>query len=250
VNKTLRRIFSCAAVLLLAAVAAAAGKPQVTGIDPPANILFVGNSYTYYNNSLHNMLNFLLQDAGDEVQGVRRAMTISGARLVDHGTALETMLAARRWDAVILQGQSTEPVDERRVQDFRRAARALDKAVDAAGAQTVFFMTWAPADDPGYMAPLAASYTAIGNDTGALVVPVGLAFAAVAKRYPEIALHASDGRHPSVAGTYLAACVFYAALWQRSPEGLRVPPGTSIDPAAAAALQRVAWEVTQNYYGR
>ena len=81
-------------------------------------------------------------------------------------------------------------------------------------------------------------------------MPVGLAFAAVAKRYPGITLHASDKRHPSAAGTYLAACVFYAALWQRSPEGLSFPLGAGMDADSAAALQLTAWEVTETYYAR
>ena len=44
--------------------------------------------------------------------------------------------------------------------------------------------------------------------------------------------------HPTTAGTYLAACVFYATLVGRTPVGLGATGGLS--PADAAALQAVA----------
>ena len=107
-------------------------------------------------------------------------------------------------------------------------------------------MSWAYADKPEMTAELADAYTKAGNDNGALVIPAGLAFAAALKQRPGLVLHAADKRHPSVAGTYLAAATVYAALFKKSPEGLKYTAG--LDGDTARFLQTVAWQTVQDYY--
>jgi hypothetical protein len=41
----------------------------------------------------------------------------------------------------------------------------------------------------------------------------------VVGKHPELDLWQGDGSHPNSYGTYLAACVFYAVIFQESPEG-------------------------------
>jgi len=106
-------------------------------------------------------------------------------------------------------------------------------------------MSWAYADKPEMTAQLAEAYTRAGNDNGVMVVPAGLAFAK-AGRHPEINLYAPDKRHPSMAGTYLAAATLYAALFKAAPVGLSYTAG--LDAATAHRLQTVAWETVQDYY--
>ena len=57
-----------------------------------------------------------------------------------------------------------------------------------------------------------------------------------------------DKRHPSLAGTYLAACVVFASLTGKSPVGNSYVAG--IDPPTAKFLQEVAWATVQEYYGK
>jgi hypothetical protein len=57
-----------------------------------------------------------------------------------------------------------------------------------------------------------------------------------------------DKRHPSPAGTYLAACTTFAALTGRSPVGNAYHAG--LDEPTAKFLQEVAWETVQDYYGK
>ena len=109
-------------------------------------------------------------------------------------------------------------------------------------------MTWAYEDMPEMTAELDAAYSAIGEELDAQVVPVGLAFAAVTRERPEIMLRIADKRHPTLAGTYLAACAFYAALFDTSPEGLPYTAGLPTD--VATYLQRVAWSTVTAYEGR
>ena len=48
--------------------------------EAPGNVLFIGNSFTYYNNSLHNHYKALVQSSNYkyETKSVTRIMTISG----------------------------------------------------------------------------------------------------------------------------------------------------------------------------
>jgi glutaredoxin len=67
---------------------------------------------------------------------------------------------------------------------------------------------------------------------------VGTAFRALVQRRPELELWGSDGLHPSIAGTYLAACSFYAHFYQHSPVGNSYHAGLA--EGDARALQEMA----------
>lgn len=238
------RIVILAGILLFGFVEASP-VPAKKGIDPPQSILFIGNSFTYYNNSLHNHLRALMQAGGHPV-GTMRSVTISGARLAAHAPALEAQLAANPWDAVILQGNSMEAIEQAEVGEFDAAIRRYSKAIVSSGADPVLFMTWARTHLPAQTDILDAAYTAIGNETGAFVVPAGLAFKAASDTYPDISLRTADRRHPTLAGTCLAACTFYAALFHESPVGSAYTAG--LDPDVAASLQETAWQTIRGYY--
>jgi hypothetical protein len=95
---------------------------------------------------------------------------------------------------------------------------------------------------------LAEQYTLAGNANDALVIPAGLAFArAIAKR-PALELYQPDKRHPTLAGTYLAACTAYASIQRASPVGIKYTAG--LDAELAAFLQAIAAETVHDYFGR
>lgn len=243
----LRYLISLSACVFFLASACAASPPSVKTIEPPASILFVGNSFTYYNNSLHNHVRNLMRENNQPVDVVR-AMTISGARLSAHLPAIDAQLESRDWDIVILQGNSMEAIDPEMVPGFRNAATELAHRIHESGATPVFFMTWARTGEPGQTAILDDAYTGIGNETHALVVPVGLAFATAIEKLPEIPLRIADRRHPTVAGSYLAACTFYAALFRDAPIGTAYTAG--LDAQTAKSLQQIAQETVAHYYAR
>jgi hypothetical protein len=93
---------------------------------------------------------------------------------------------------------------------------------------------------------LAEEYVNIGNELGDLVIPVGIAFEQAVAGRPELAMLARDGQHPSAAGTYLAACTFYAALYGKSPVGNSYLG--ELAPADAQYLQRVAADTVAKFY--
>jgi hypothetical protein len=51
-------------------------------------------------------------------------------------------------------------------------------------------------------------------------------------------LYDADGSHPSAAGSYLAACVFFRTLFGKSPVGAAVHGGVA--PEEGELLQRAA----------
>ena len=213
----------------------------------PENVLFVGNSFSYYNNGLHHHFRQLRHAAAADGRArVRtRLATISGGYLPEHRGTLPVLLDGGGWDAVVLQGYSRGPIEPASAPAFRDAARDYAAQIRAAGAEPLFFMTWAYLSDPGMTSRLEDAYTSIGTELGARVVPVGLAFARVREERDDIALIHADDKHPTLAGTYLAACTFYAVLQQSSPVGNAYTAG--LDDGVARYLQRIAAETVRDY---
>lgn len=233
----------------LSSCVSAPGTPAVNAL-PPAKVLFVGNSFTYYNNSLHGHFRQLTRAAEIFPPGSSRAriLTISGGRLPEHAGGFEHVLGTDEWDVVVMQGHSLGPISEDTAEPFREAARKFARIARKRGVRPAFFMTWAYTDKPEMTAQLDKAYSDIGRELDAQVVPVGLAFARATKERPDLDLRTDDLRHPSMAGTYLAACTFFAALYNQSPEGLEYDAG--LGKATASYLQQLAWETVRTYADR
>lgn len=216
----------------------------------PAKVLFVGNSFTYYNNSLHNHYRALVNASGMTFAKPQRArsLTISGGRLPEHLGGFANMVRSDDWDVVVMQGHSLGPIGDETAAQFRAAASDYATIVRAQGARPVFFMTWAYSDEPEMTARLDAAYSAIGDELSATVVPVGRAFEYVTNERPTLDLRTEDKKHPSLAGTYLAACTFFAVLQGVTPEGL--PYDAGLDAETAKYLQQAAWLSVAAYRSR
>ena len=209
-------------------------------------VLFVGNSFTYYNNSLHNHYrHFRNAENAGESYGRVRAMAISGSALPEHRLGLQQRLEADDWDVVVMQGYSNGPITAGYAQPFRQSAREFAADIRADGGEPVFFMTWAYTGKPEMTQQLDDAYTSIGKELDALVVPVGRAFASALAQRPDLPLVVPDLKHPTLAGTYLAACTFYAALHGETPVGGTYTAGLS--DKDASFLQQVAWDSWQEY---
>ena len=150
------------------------------------------------------------------------------------------------FDVAIMMDCSQCPLHPQLKGAFKDYAKKHSDTVRRHGAKPVFFMSWAYQDAPEMTAQLAEEYTRAGNENKVFVIPAGLAFARSIALKPELNLYIADKRHPSLAGTYLAACTTYAALFKKSPVGLSYTAG--LDPAIARHLQTVAWETVQDYY--
>ena len=234
-------------------------QPQV---DAPKRILFVGNSYFYYNNSLHNHVRRLVvaaDPAGEKALQYRSA-TIGGAPLAYHnirGLLTPGQLGLKEpFDIVILQDNSTSALSASQRASFREKAAEFNAEIVKHGAKTALYMTHAHVKPSRFASPdmirkVEEMYLSIGNEIGALVIPVGLAFEEAYRQRPDLKLHQDyDGSHPELIGTYLAACVVYASLYGKSPVGNSYDYHGRIDKGTAAFLQKVADETVRKFFGR
>ena len=174
-------------------------------------MLFRSNSFTGRNN-LPDLLAQLV-DAGGKGPLEWKLVSAGGASLRQHINKGEvaTLLNEERWDAVVLQEQSTLPAKSpARMADSVRDMSAL---IGGAGARTVLYMTWARADAPETQQAITQAYADCGRQAGATVVPAGTAWQRCLAQEPHIALHDKDKSHPALAGSYLAACTFYKVLF-------------------------------------
>jgi hypothetical protein len=242
-----------------------------TQTDQPIKVLFIGNSLTYYNNLPHLLEH--LAASSDVPRKLRTKLVgFGGATLHDHwqrGNALKA-IRDEAWDYVVLQEQSSlgtvYMVNGTRwitpdPEFFHQYARLFDEEIRQSGARTIFFLTWARQDSPPReQAALSYAYMQIAGELKAMVAPVGIAWQDARMGESELSLYLGDGSHPSSKGSYLAACVFYALIYQRSPFGLTARiSGNPIDDrgvidlnrtvtlvdlseADANWLQRVAWQ--------
>jgi hypothetical protein len=262
--------------VMLAAVAAgpmaaeAQTRPAVTTLGPdfPKTSIFIGNSFFYYNNGLPGHLSLMEKAVDPEhKQDYRNTMvTIGGSGFdwhdvasyfrpnaignysFDENNVVVFNKPGKLFDVAVMMDCSQCPIHPTLKAVFTDYAKKNSDAVRAKGVKPVFFMSWAYADKPEMTAQLAEAYTAAGNANDALVIPAGLAFARAIGKQPELNLYVADKRHPSLAGTYLATCVVYAALTGRSPVGN--PYTAGIDAPTAKFLQTVAWETVQEYYAK
>lgn len=222
--------------------------PASTPYKGTTRVLFIGNSLTFYND-FPEMVAELARSGGHEVEVDMSAP--GGWTLSDHAASTMTLdKIGQGWDFVILQEQSVIPsVAEEREQHMYPAVRFLYDKINESGATLILFMTWGHRDglpDAGYrtfddmQAQLRAGYTDIAEELCVVVAPVGTAWQNGIIHNPQLSLWHTDGVHPSREGSYLSACVFYAVIFQQSPEGLMYTGGLSEE--MAHFLQTVAAE--------
>jgi hypothetical protein len=218
-------------------------------------VLWIGNSYTYVND-LPSLLRQLALSGGDSL--IMDSNTPGGYTFANHMSNAVTLqkLAINTNDFVILQAQSQEPSfppTQLETQTFPYAQQ-LDSLihVGSACAKTVFYMTWGrkygdSQNCPNYP-PLCTfegmndrlrwAYKQMADENEALMSPVGMAWKASWAADSTINLWSSDFSHPSLAGSYLAACVFYATILEKNPVGLSYTAG--IPASQATFLQQIA----------
>jgi hypothetical protein len=199
-------------------------------------VLFVGNSYTYYN-SMPNTLTQIALNKGHTLNVTQH--TPGGTRLMTHdaNTTVTNLINSQYWDYVVLQAQSQEPswgIGQVSSEVFPHA-RSLSEKVYSSNSCSVpmFFMTWGRENGDasncanfnylcsyeGMDSALQVNYTTMAEDNLAAVSPVAKVWRYIRDNYPSMDLY-SDGSHPNATGSYLIAVTFFTMIYNESPLGI------------------------------
>lgn len=263
----MKKIKNSLTALLLLLVLVACGP---TDNEKSLRVLFIGNSYTYFNSS-PEIFKALVQERFPERQIETKLISRGGQTLARHwqdSTALE-IIRTGNWDYVVLQEQSklgqAVMIDDRiyfgDTDSFFEHVRLFDEEIKNSGGQTVLLMTWSVRDQPEEQAILTHAYTSIAKEIEAILAPVGLVWSEV-RDDPSLDLYTNDGSHPSAQGSYLLASTVYATLLAVNPEGLsgqtsgyrlssRGQPGTEkqvltdLTSGQATIIQQASWEMVR-----
>jgi len=215
------------------------------------SVLFIGNSYTY-TYDLPNVFKNLSNSLGDGV--FVDSKTNGGFTFQNHVNDPITFqkIKSNLWDYVVIQGQSQEPSFPYNQVNSSTLPYAVQLADSVNSnylcSQVNYFMTWGRQNgDPQWDSintfdkmnlRLRNAYLRFADSAQASVTPAGVAWKYVRDNFPSINLFSSDGSHPSLAGTYLNACTFYATLFHKSPVGASFFGG--LDQVTAEILQNVS----------
>lgn len=204
------------------------------------DILSLNNSLIDYNNQ-PSMFNDMAAAMGKDARW--QARTQLGRTLVFHynDPISHDIALSRPWDFIILQEQSALPrtAEEAFAQSVILWKKALMAAFPGETPTIILPMNWAysdAADVKAQTAKLKRSYLNVARDIpGVIICPVGLAYEMIYERDGADAFAGlyTDNRHPTLAATYLAACLEYAVIFGESPKTITyVPAGLSPDTAA------------------
>ncbi len=231
--------------LLLSGISAYAGQKR--------NVLFIGNSYTAVNN-LPQLTASLAASAGDTL--LFQSNTPGGYTFQQHSNDATTLNLISRggYHYVVLQEQSQFPAfpDGQVATSVYPYARKLDSLAKAADActETVFYRTWGRKNGDAQNCPgfppictyagmdsmLARRYRIMADSNKALLSPVGQVWKYLRQNHSGIELYQADESHPSLAGSYAAACTFYSVFFRKSP--LLITDDQTLTASEALAIRQ------------
>ena len=187
-----------------------------------------------------------------------KLVTISGSRSwhhnIDYPIEYKNLGAEKPFQLVIFQGGSgeTDTASERKI--FADTAKDVINTINKSGAEAALYMIHAYVEphkntNPKMIEDIKKMYIDAGNKNNALVIPVGIAFENAYDLNPDIVLHKDyDGSHPSLLGTYLAACVVFSSITHKSPLKIQYDYFGKITQEDKKFLQEVAKNTVENFY--
>ena len=235
-------------------------------VDNPKSVLFIGNSFFYYNNGVHKPVLGMVKVNASLGKGHRfRNITINSSSLEWHDVesyvtnkkigsfSITSSNKYKRYDPekyqlAVMMDCSQCPIHEDRKDLFNFYVDQHSNTLRKNGVEPSLLMTWAYKDVPEMIDGLSSAYISAGNRNEAMVFPAGLAFQLAQDEIPDIDLYTPDKRHPSKAGTYLMAAVIYSSIYNDSPIGNSYDYG--LGQETQTRLQEIAWAALNSYLGR
>ena len=194
-------------------------------------VFFIGNSFTYKQGTEDNpavpkyfkqIANNLGSDVDiDFVCKGSHTLTKFASKDDEYGAIVDEKLKTNQYDFVILQEQSTTPINN--YNTFNTAVKALKTKIDQTqqGAKTVLYQTWATpynveTEPTKYGSleemedALRSAYEKSAKENGCMISYVGKAFIYGYKNVNQNQYYlydSNDNRHQSALGAYLSAAV-------------------------------------------
>lgn len=205
---------------------------QLYNVKKQTKVLFIGNSYTY-RNEMPDIFEHIAISKGKNIYVESSTKGRATLLIQSERSEVYDAIDNKKWDYVVVQGSSRDFLkDEASIRDttlpaIEKILRAIKR--NNSSTRVLFYMTWGYKN--GYKPlPLANTYEKMSNTVrdGYLnlmkrynfgVVPVGMAWKNSRLRRPDVNLYVKDGAHPSLKGSYLSACCFYAAIFNESAIG-------------------------------
>ena len=227
-------------------------------------VLFLGNSYTYANN-MPQLLADIANSTGKTL--IFDIHAPGGYYIAQHLTNTTSLakIASGNWDHVVLQDQSMALAYPSTYLNFIPYSVKIDSVIKAhnACAQTVFYSTWGRKNGDAYVctppecpvdtvitrtyyemdSTITSHYKIFADSVKASMTPVGAAWRYIRQNYPSIELFEPDESHPSLAGSYAAACSFYTTIFRSDPTLVTFNSGLSPTDAA-----NIRYAVKQTVY--
>jgi hypothetical protein len=181
-------------------------------------VLFVGNSYVYYNN-LAQMIGLITDSMDTKI--ICKKSTIGSATLEQHwngsrGLKSKQIIAKNKFDIVVIQDNSMWPLEHKDSLLF--FGHLFCDYIKSNGAKPYLYNTWAREKTPETQPKINEVYNELGKSENATVVPVGASWALARQTMPSMNLFHSDGSHPSALGTFLIALNFIKKITGKLPK--------------------------------
>ncbi|MBS1953698.1 MAG: hypothetical protein JST89_05925 [Cyanobacteria bacterium SZAS-4] len=192
--------------------------------SPSLSILFIGNSFTYYDNMpLHFSKLAKLRFPNKEFKVYFQAGPgmFLGQHTEDERT-MNTLMKSGKWDYVVLQDQSGAALRPLPTMTMKSNLKWFDKRIKQIHGKTALFMTWSDLDQPQDQVPISKGYREAAQELKAILIPAGELFLEVSQKSPEITLYDEDRHHPGHYGAFLVACLAEAILLHTHDELLDI----------------------------
>jgi len=168
----------------------------------------------------------------------------------------QDMIATEKWDYVVIQ-----EIFNARAKEFQDYAAKFDDLIRQSGSKTILFATAnvteyysASFRYPDAFKKLNDMQLSFGKTRGIPVAAAGYAWMKYLGPNPSekqrLDLYHPDKGHPGPKGTYIYACLLYAVITGKTPEGLtsefpNLRSGITIAKQEAMNMQKAAWQVYQ-----
>ena len=220
------------------------------------DVLFIGNSFTYYPDPGVDQL-FEGFAAADGYSVYTERIASAGASVEDNhldDPAVEAALQSREWDYVVLQdnlgyyaygyiGQTTGDANVALINMIHQYNSCVT---------VVLFAGWGPVggvsstdDTQSCIENIYTAMKSLNDATGELMAPIAKAWNASLTQYPSLNLYYSDDTHSNETGSYLATAVIYSTVFRENPVD-NTYEGLVGNSTTAANMRQLAWDAVSN----